>query len=214
MFELSHLNEYETTPKDKRNAYVTAEIRKIIAAGLPLLTTILRCPDDDARSHALHLLKENTDEEGNVVLEDQVTAVRLRLHPDAKPPERDPQNRGLPEAKRGKVLVAKLGNKGGRLPPDASGKQIAQFSGQRRNTLVNGGADLYETAEITREWKSFGLRNATLILKTWGIGVQGQRALGYFDRDKGEMVETQSFYLVEEEPLVKKVDKGKADKAA
>ena len=41
-------------------------------------------------------------------------------------------------------------------------------------------------------------RNATLVLKTWGIGVQSQRALGYFDRDKGEMVETQSFYLVEE----------------
>ena len=70
------------------------------------------------------------------------------------------------------------------------------------------------TAEITREWKSFGLRNATLVLKTWGIGVQSQRALGYFDRDKGEMVETQSFYLVEEEPLVKPANKGKADKAA
>lgn len=214
MFELNHLNEYESTPKERRNAYVVSELRKILAAGQPLLTTILRCPDDDARSHALHLLKENADEEGNPVLDDQVTAVRLRLHPDAKPPERDPQNRGLPEAKRGKVLVAKIGNKGGRLPPDASGKQIAQFSGQRRNTLVNGGADLYETAEITREWKSYGLRNATLILKTWGIGVQSQRALGYFDRDKGEMVETQSFYLVEEEPLVKPANKGKADKAA
>ena len=57
-------------------------------------------------------------------------------------------------------------------------------------------------------------RNATLVLKTWGIGVQSQRALGYFDRDKGEMVETQSFYLVEEEPLVKPANKGKADKAA
>lgn len=205
MYELSFLNRFEETPESERPGYVAAELRRIVTEGEPLLTTVLRCPDDDAKSLALTLLRDGVTETGETVFDEPPAAVRLRLEPDAIPPERDPQNRKLPEKKRGHVLVAKVGNKGGRLPEKADAKVVASFSGQRRQVLVSGGADLYETAEITREWKSFSLRNATLILKTWGLGVQKERCVSHLDRATGELIEGQSFYLVEEQPQPKEL---------
>lgn len=198
MLELRYLNEFEETPEEQRDAYVAGELRRIVAEGEPLLLSVLRVPDDEARSAALLLLRDNATELGDRVFEVAPGPYRLRLTADASPPARDPQNRLIPEAKRGRVLVVKLGNKGGRLPEKANGKAVAQFSGKRRQILVSGGADLYESAEVGREWKAFSQREATLILRTWGVGVQTQSCLTHMVN--GEIVEGQSFYLVEEEP--------------
>lgn len=200
MLELKYLHAFDETPENARDAYVAAELRKIVADGAPLLTSILRCPDDDAKSRALSLLRDNATEMGERVFESAPTAFRLRLAEDATPPEKDPQGRRLPEAKRGNTLVVKLGNKGGRLSDKADPRLVAQFSGTRRQLLVGGGADLYEQAEVTRTPKAFSQRDATLILKTWGLGVQIEKCLTHMDREKGEIVEGQSFYLVDEEP--------------
>lgn len=203
MLELKYFSAYDETPVTARDAYVAAELRKIVADGAPLLTSILRCPDDDAKSKALELLRDNATEMGERVFEAAPTSYRLRLAEDAKPPEKDPQGRRLPEHKRGNTLVVKLGNKGGRLGEKADKRLIEQFSGTRRQLLVGGGADLYEMAEVTRTPKAFAQRDAVLILKTWGVGVQTERCLTHYDRVKEEIVEGQSFYLVDEEPQSK-----------
>lgn len=204
MLELRYLTAFEDTPEEQRDAYVAAELRRIVADGEPLLTSILRVPDDEAKSRALELLREGATETGEKVFETSPGPYRLRLADGVTPPDRDPQARKLGEPKRGKTLIVKLGNKGGRLPEKASGKLVAAFSGKRRQILVSGGADLYEQAEITREWKSLQQRDATLVLMTWGIGVQTQKCLTHMGKD-GEIVEGQSFYLVEEEPQAREI---------
>lgn len=198
MYELSYFADFDRTSDAERPAYVARELRRIVADEQPLLTTILRSPDDDAKSLALSLLRDNATELGDVVFEEPPTAFRLRLAADATPPDRDPQGRKLSKDRVGKVLVAKIGNKGGRLPEKVDPKVAHSFSGPRRQVLVQGGADLYETADVTREWRSFAMRHATIILKTWGLGVQTQRCLSHMVN--GELVEGQSFYLVEEMP--------------
>lgn len=219
MLDLRYFIAFEETPEAQRDAYVAKELRRIVAEGQPLLTSILRTPDDEAKTRALELLRDNATDLGDRVFESAPSSFRLRLAEDATPPDRDAQARKLPENKRGNTLVVKLGNKGGRLTSEkADPKLVSRFSGKQRQILATGMADLYEQAEITRTARSFAQREATLILRTWGVGVQAQRCLTHYDREKGELVEGQSFYLVEEEPqpreLAGPTDDEKTEKAA
>jgi hypothetical protein len=199
MMELEYFLEYGDLSEDARDEYVAAELRRLVADGRPLLTSILRVPDDEAKSRALELLTANVTAVGDVVFDVAPSQFKLKLAEGVTPPDKDPQARPLPASKKGNVLVVKLGNRGGRIPEKATGKQVEMFSGKRRQILVSGGADLYELAEVGRTAKPFPLRAATLILRTWGVGVQTQRCLTHMGRD-GEIVEGQSFYLVDEEP--------------
>lgn len=200
MYEIDHFQDFEDLAKEKRPAYVVGELRRIVREKAPLLSTILRHPDDDVKSLALSLLRDGVTEAGDPVFEaGQVANVRLRLAEGAEPPHKDPQGRTLPPEKRGNVLVVKVGNRGGRLPEDAPGKQVAAFSGPRRQVLVSAGAPLYELAEVGRVWRAYSLRVAILVLRTWGVGCNPQEGLSHFDKATGEIVYGQRFWLVEEE---------------
>lgn len=178
-----------------RRDYVVSELRRIAAEGLPILRTILSCQDDDAQSAATALLAANVDDDGMEIIEDP--RWRLRLAEGAVPPATDPQGRKLPKDKAGKVLVCKVGNKGGRLGEDATKEQVEAHSGPRRTTTVRSGRDLYETVEVTRTPKVYSIRNAILILRQWGVGCTYERARIEPDKD-GNPVEVQNYWLVEE----------------
>jgi len=179
----------------ERRAYVVNELRRIDRAGLPILRTILSCQDDDAQGAATALLAANVHDEGGEIISDP--RWRLRLAEGAVPPPTDPQGRKLPKDRVGKVLIAKVGNKGGRLGEDATAAQLEAHSGPRRTTTVRSGRDLYETVEVTRTPKVYSLRNAILILRQWGVGCTYERARVEPNKD-GEPVEVQSYWLVEE----------------
>lgn len=201
MYEIEHFQDFDETPKEKRPAYVASELRRIVRERKPLVSTVLRHPDDDVKLVALTLIRDGVTEAGDSVFEaGQVANLRLRLVEGAEPPPKDPQGRAIPPERRGNVLVCKVGNKGGRLPEDAPGKQVAAFSGPRRQVLVSAGASLYELAEVGRTWKAYPLRIATLILRTWGYGCNPQERLSTVDKATGETVFGQVLWLVEEEP--------------
>lgn len=187
--------DFQTTLKAERTAYVASELRRIDAEGLPVLRTVLSCPDDDAQALATMLLHDNADDAGEEILSPR--AWRLRLVKDAVPPPTDPQGRRLPEGRRGKVLVVKVGNKGGRLPEGATATQTDAFSGPRRGITVRAGRDLYELAEVTHAAKPYSLRNAILILRQWGFAVAPDRARVEPDRDNNPVV-VQVNWIVEE----------------
>ena len=193
----SFCERYHTLARNERPAYVAQELRRVDGAGLPVLRTVLSCADDDAQAHAVQLLHAGVDADGAEILPARLW--RLRLAEGAVPPSTDPQGRLLPADRRGKVLVCKIGNKGGRIPTgdNVDPKQIALVSGPSRTTTVRAGRDIYETTEVTSAPRSYSLRNAVLILKAWGVGCTPERARIEPDRD-GNPREVQVYWLVEE----------------
>lgn len=187
--------DFQTLPKAKRAAYVADELRRIDKAGLPVLRTVLSCPDDDAQALATQLLHNNADEDGEEILPPR--AWRLRLLSGSVPPPTDPQGRRLTEDRRGKVLVVKVGNKGGRLREDAPASITDGYSGPRRSVTVRAGRDLYELAEVTHQPRTYTLRNAILILRQWGFAVAPDRARVEPDKD-GNPITVQVNWIVEE----------------
>lgn len=187
--------DFQTLPKAKRTAYVADELRRIDRQGLPVLRTVLSCPDDDAQALATQLLHDNADEDGEEIL--AARAWRLRLMAGAVPPPTDPQGRRLTEDRRGKVLVVKVGNKGGRLRDDAPASITDGYSGPRRSVTVRAGRDLYELAEVTHQPRTYTLRNAILILRQWGFAVAPERSRVEPDKD-GNPVTVQVNWIVEE----------------
>lgn len=184
----------------ERREYVVSELRRIDRAGHPILRTILSCQDDEAQAAATELLASNVDAEGGEIIPARLW--RLRLVDDATPPATDPQGRRLPKDKVGKVLVAKVGNRGGRLGENAEPAEVDAHSGPRRTVTVRAGRDLYETVEVTRTPRSYSLRNAILILRQWGVGCTYERARVEPDKDNNP-IEVQVYWLVEEVPEVR-----------
>ena len=102
---------FENTAHGDRARYVVEELKKLLAAGGPVLCPILASLDLELRDLAIELLHENDDGDGGTIYEPRIWAVRLVK--GAKPPTIDPQGRPIPEDKKGKVLVVKTGNLGG-----------------------------------------------------------------------------------------------------
>ncbi|MBL0219657.1 MAG: hypothetical protein IPQ07_38055 [Myxococcales bacterium] len=189
-------DDFHATPKkEARRAYVANELRRIHSEGLPVLRTVLSCPDDEVQALATALLAANVDDDGEEILPDHLW--RLRLADGAVPPSTDPQGRKLPKSDQGRVLVCKIGNKGGRLQEDATKEQVEAHSGPRRTTTVRAGRDLYDTAPVSAVARTYSFRNAVLILRQWGVGCTAERARMEPDRD-GNPVEVQNYWLVEE----------------
>ena len=187
--------DFQQIARPLRTAYVVRELKRIDREGLPILRTVLACPDDDAQSLATLLLHSNVGDDGDEIIAPR--AWRLRLVADAAPPKTDPQGRLLSADKRGKVLVVKTGNKGARLAEDAPSSQTDAHSGPRRTVSVRAGRDLYELQEVTATPRTYSLRNAILILRQWGVGVTYERARVEPDKDSNPVV-VQVNWLVEE----------------
>jgi hypothetical protein len=190
-------DEFADKEMDEREAYVADELRRLDAEHIPLLRTVLGSSHDDVQQIALALLQSNAHPSGEMLFEEP-RVWRLRLIKGVKPPTKDPQRRPLPKELQGKVLRCKIGNKGGKLTdPKAPAKLVDAHGGEKRVIADNAGRDLYDTVDVTFEPKSFVLRTAVLILRTWGYGVPLQRCLIERDRDGNEK-EGQSMWLVEE----------------
>lgn len=92
-------------------------------------------------------------------LEQSAGTVWLRLVEGAQPPDRDPQGRPLPEALRGKILRAKLGNIG---HADAT---VRQTTSQQNQPVIR-------TVDIGHAPVPVSFREAILVLRQWGYRVR------------------------------------------
>lgn len=164
---------------ERQETYVRAELARLRAEGVPLLYTALTRPFIEQRN----LLKK--------VLREQGYMPRLRLRASAVPPSLDPQSRPLPQADRGKVLVAKVGTRG-QAPPGGTVSDIeaARYTA-RRDAIVRSPEGLYRTVRVTHEARAYTLDDADAVLMQWGVGVNEKRY-----RKRGALDQ----WLVEEVP--------------
>ena len=152
--------------KEKRRAYVVAELARLRDEGQLSLLAILGCGVDGADSLALEILADgDSDAEGQSLVDGGVYAPVLKLVDKARPPESDPQGRRLPDAKRGKVLVVKVGQK--QLP-----------TGTERDLLAKRGRDIYDTVEIGPKPRPYLLRHAAIAMRQLGKGLASELARG------------------------------------
>ncbi len=184
----------------QKRAYVASELRRLDRAGAALLCPVLALLDGEVQQIAVEMLDNNSDGDGRAICDPPRPWV-LRLVEGGKPPKKDPQGRMVPEAKRGKVLVAKTGNLGGNLGPSADAAEVAMYSGEARRAMAQQGRNLYRTVEITREGTAMTLADAIKVLRQWGVGVSSKpyrRDDTWRPASDAEPVSGQLLWLVEE----------------
>lgn len=163
---------------DERIRYAADELRRLDAAGAPVLTAALASLEGAVQQLALELLEGKVmHPAGGLVVQPRLW--RLRLRRDAEPPHTDPQGRLVDDERRGKVLVAKVGNHGATINlstmQQVSAAGRTEWCGEVRTQIAASGGDLYRTIDIGREWTDVPMQVAVLILRQWGVGVQRQR---------------------------------------
>ncbi len=188
---------YERLPLVEQQRFVADELRRLEREGLPVLTTVLAAMDGMVQQLALDLIKAGVDGNGEPVIAPRVWMLRLRR--DAVPPSLDPHGYELPKDKRGKVLVAKVGNIGAHinlaLVEGGVNNATSQFSGDARP----GMRVRYHTQEIGRTATPVTYDRAVAILRQWGVGVQRNRyAIKSGWKPGTEFGEGQDRWLVEE----------------
>lgn len=164
--------------EDEQLRYVGDELRRLDAAGAPVLTAALTSLEGAVQQIALSMLAGDMPHpNGGLVVQPRLW--RLRLRRDAEPPHTDPQGRLVDDERRGKVLVAKVGNHGAQINLSTM-KQVSaagrtEYCGEVRAQIAASGGDLYRTVDIGRDWTDVTMQTAVLVLRQWGIGVQRQR---------------------------------------
>lgn len=199
---------YEITDPDERRKYVAAELRNLVQSGGAVLLSVLQpAVADGARMTALEMLRDNADDAGDQVI-DPAHQWRLRLKDGAKPPAVDPNGLRLGPDKAGKVLVAKVGVLGGQRGRENDTKASIEWQGPARAIKSMTGQKLLATREVTSKPAVFSLRDATIVLQKWGVGVQLRQYAKprnwkpgeYFDPDDPK-TRGQDQWLVEELPV-------------
>jgi hypothetical protein len=186
--------------------YVAAELVRIAREGRPVLNEVMTAPFAGQSEIAMALLGEGALSEFNGGM------VRLRLVDGAVPPHVDADGLPLPEADRGKVLLAKVGTKGGALNQSHTLPSVVTdpYSGPNLQRNTNARQPNSRYVRITRAGTFVSFAQAAVVLRQWGRGVNPQLSYRYGRKvvdnasPTGFRVETcvQSTQLVEELPLV------------
>lgn len=185
--------------------YVRKELQRIAGEGRRVLTEILTAPFEGQSEIALSLIAEGA-------LGEYGQGVRLRLVEGAVPPPLDPQGRELPEADRGKVLVAKVGTAGGALNNSHALPAVVVdvHSGPNVQRASFTNQDIYRYVRLSRRPVVVPFAAAVVVLRQWGKGINSQHHYRRGEKrpdpraPMGFEVVTvvQSTQLVEELPLV------------
>jgi hypothetical protein len=177
------------TPHAQRE-YVKRELKRIAEAGAPVLSMILSAPFEIQTHLALSLLHQRALGSHRFY---------FRLVPGAKPPPRDPQGRELDDSERGKVLVAKVGTKGGQLhgSHNLPGVVTDEFTGPAVQNTAHNGEDIYEYVRIGREPVAIdNINDAVVMMRRYGFRLAQPRYKGKAKKrnDKGEIVVDRDVY--------------------
>lgn len=170
-------HQYEGQPDAVMRMRVAEELRRLDAAGAPLLTCVLTIADERVQQVALERLRENDDGEGRAIYDSREW--KLRIVKDGVAPAADAQGRPVTDAKGhplpasevGKVLMAKTGTLGNTLGPDADSREVMRWGANNRQSMDHTGRDIYKHVRIGRAWTVVSFDDALAVLRQWGIGV-------------------------------------------
>lgn len=173
---------------EKLKKYIVSELRRVIAMGKSPIKAIYQNQQyvDYCGSK---IILEAIEDAG-------ISHVWLKLTTEAASgdcPHRDPHGSLLNAEYRGKVLVAKVGNAGGRVGDSESNNPIVtnRYTGTSRNALFST-RKAYETEVLTEEPKYFPIHKAMLIMAQWGYGIKTKRMI------RQDVNKFQDQWLVEE----------------
>lgn len=164
---------YLKNPSELRK-YVQSELRRIIALGMSPIK-------------AIYQNQTYIDIVGSKIIVDAiqdigVSHVWLKLTDECikslAAPHRDPHGSLLNPEFRGKVLVAKVGQAGGRVgDTEANDPEVVKrYSGVQRQALFSQ-RKAYEVEIVSAEPRRFSFQKAMLIFQNWGFGVKTRRML-------------------------------------
>lgn len=183
--------------RQAQRSYVMKELARIAEAGAPVITQVLLAPLEDQTVLAMSVLSK----EFKYAIGGKPHRYYLRLVPGvtlAPPFHRDPQGREVPADKRGKVLVAKVGTKGGQITDSHTMPEsvVGEFNGPNVQRAATIGRDIYEYVEIGRHPVEVSREHAVMILRRYGKGIVPMQYTNRAEKD-GPKVD---WWIVEEVP--------------
>lgn len=137
--------------REHRVSYVRRELARLESEGVSPLYAAVTFPLSDQQDDAFRALREDN------------RLFALRLVSGCTPPSTDSQGRELPEAERGKVLAAKIGQ---RTFSDATVRAAVGYRG----------GDLHAHRKITERPALLPLEEAIVVMRQWGYRVRPKRA--------------------------------------
>lgn len=170
---MKDVSNYLKNPTELRK-YVQSELRRIIALGMSPIK-------------AIYQNQTYIDIIGSKIVVDAiqdagVSHVWLKLTDECvaslAAPHRDPHGSLLNQEYRGRVLVAKVGQAGGRVGDTESNdpEVVKRYSGVQRQALFSQ-RKAYEVEIVSAEARRFTFQKAMLIFQNWGFGVKTRRML-------------------------------------
>lgn len=170
---MKEVSRYLKSPVELRK-YVQSELRRIIALGMSPIK-------------AIYQNQTYIDVIGSKIIVDAiqdagVSHVWLKLTDECiaslAAPHRDPHGSLLNQEYRGKVLVAKVGQAGGKVGDTESNdpEVVKKYSGTQRQALFSQ-RKAYECEVISAEPRRFTFQKAMIIIQNWGFGVKARRML-------------------------------------
>jgi hypothetical protein len=153
---------------DAQAKYMENELRRLQAAGEPLLYAALTLPLVSQQDLAKRVLRRELG----------VASVLLRLVAGARPPEADADGVvRLEPRKRGHVLRAKVGTRGGARAgePIPTEVEARRYAASARATLFRSAQGGYVHLEIGRDPTPVPLEDAEVILRAYGYGINERR---------------------------------------
>lgn len=154
-----------TTPREARADYAELEVLRMAAEGRCVLTEVITAPLEEQQRAGKQAMRRAG-----------IDTVSLRLVPGAQLPKTDPNGRELPDGKRGKVLVAKVGTLAPH-PKESTPEEQDAFKGSSRAARSLRGQPLYRVREIGPDGVTLSIDDAEVILRAYGKGVRSQRWL-------------------------------------
>lgn len=180
---------------DGLEKYVEAEIKRIGSERKSLIKAIL--------TNRLNVASVPSRLLFNKIAELGLSHVYLKLTDECDKnktaPDKDPHGALIAEKYRGRVLIAKLGNKGGDIQnsENADPSLTDKFSGKKRQALFNQRAAYY-TAQVSAVPTKHTIEKALLIMAQWGFGVKEKRFISRAVSKTDKTPVYQDCWIVEE----------------
>lgn len=158
---------------DGMKNYIHSEIKRVVELGKSPLKALYQ--------NLIHVNHVGSRQVINALEEAGISHVWLALTSEAASgqcPERDPHGALINPDYRGKVLVAKIGNAGGKITGQETkdGSVTSKYTGNGRKFLMSS-RKAYELEVVTGEPKRFPLSKAMIILAQWGFGIREKRMI-------------------------------------
>lgn len=183
--------DFDRQSSKARERYIVKELQRLVEEKIPVISSILRS-HPNCQVQTMELLSKGfsvnsaqipiiTQTFLQLVEPDRLKGYKHRnklgklVELQCLPPNIDPQGRAIEAEKQGKILVVKVGTRGGLANPNEEDpKANIPFSSEQIQRKQDIGKAIYNMATVTRTPQSFPVRTAVVILRQYGWAIAQQ----------------------------------------